>query len=102
LALGNDVFVDTESIHTGDDWMARLALEIDEADVLQLFWSENSAASEFVQEEWEYALEFKCPQERCVNFIRPVYWKSEKPNPEPPKELAHLHFRHVDFGIVAS
>ena len=98
-AVGNDVFVDTESIHTGEDWMARLAIEIDKADILQLFWSENSAASEFVHEEWEYALLHKCPEERCVGVIRPVFWKGEKPHPEPPKELAHLHFRRVDFGL---
>ena len=96
-AIGNDIFVDTESIHTGENWMARLAVAIDKADVFQLFWSENSAASEFVREEWEYALQYKCPNDKCVEVIRPVYWKSEKPNPAPPKELAHLHFRRVEF-----
>ncbi len=100
-AVGNDVFVDTDCIHAGENWMARLAKEIDEADIFQLFWSENSASSEFVREEWMYALQERCPGDKCVGFIRPVYWTQEHPKPEPPKELEHLHFRYVQFGPAA-
>jgi MinD-like ATPase involved in chromosome partitioning or flagellar assembly/DNA-binding NarL/FixJ family response regulator len=94
LAAGHEVFMDTESIHTGEDWQAALAKAIDEADIFQLFWSENSAASENVQHEWDYALKYKCPEDQCRGFIRPAYWK--KPMPvSPPPELSHLNFRYV-------
>jgi hypothetical protein len=98
-AVGNDVFIDTEKIHTGDDWEAQLALEIDRADVFQLFWSKNSAISKFVHDEWDYALKYKCPEDKCVRFIRPVYWRGDNPDPSPPSELAHLHFRRVNLDL---
>ncbi|MBZ0286787.1 MAG: HEAT repeat domain-containing protein, partial [Anaerolineae bacterium] len=53
LALGNDVFVDTYSIRTGENWQAALARAIDSADIFQLFWSESSAASANVKDEWD-------------------------------------------------
>lgn len=94
-ALGNDVFLDTESIRTGENWQAALARAIDAADVMQLFWSAHSARSPNVRDEWQYALEHRCPADRCAKFIRPVYWRS--PMPEVPAELGHLHFRLVDL-----
>ena len=93
LALGNEVFFDSENIRAGADWQAALAGAIDAADVLQLFWSKHSARSENVRAEWEYALRHRCAADRCVNFIRPVYWQD--PPPEIPPPLGHLHFRRV-------
>ena len=95
LAVGHEVFMDTYSIRTGEDWRAALARAIDEADIFQLFWSEHSAASENVRDEWDYALHYKCPGDQCHGFIRPVFW--EKPMPSPPAELGHLNFRFVPF-----
>ena len=95
LAAGNEVFIDTESIHAGEDWQAALAKAIDSADIFQLFWSERSAASPNVRDEWDYALKYKCPDDLCRGFIRPVYW--ENPLPTPPAELAHLNFRFVEL-----
>jgi hypothetical protein len=86
LALGNEVFMDTYSIPPGVDWRAYLAKAIDEAEIFQLFWSENSASSENVRHEWEYALEQKCPDTQCVSFIRPMYWS--KPLPKVPDPLS--------------
>jgi hypothetical protein len=40
-----------------------------------------------------YALEKKCGDTRCFGVIRPVYW--QKPMPEPPAELKHLHFQPI-------
>jgi hypothetical protein len=93
MAAGHDVFMDTESIHTGEDWKVALAKAIDEADMFQLFWSQHSADSDNVRHEWDYALQYKCADDACVGFIRPVYW--QKPMPTPPGELGHLNFRFV-------
>ena len=97
LALGNDVFVDTYSIRVGEDWRASLARAIDTADIFQLFWSESSAASPNVKDEWDYALQHKCQEDRCANFIRPVYWTNPLPI-KPPEELGHLNFKYVPLG----
>lgn len=95
-ALGNDVFRDTDSIRTGEDWQAALAQAIDEADIFQLFWSDNSASSPNVRDEWEYALQVRCAEDACVSFIRPVHW--QKPLAVVPDELGHLNFRFVELG----
>jgi hypothetical protein len=92
-AVGNDVFIDTDSIRPGEGWEAALAKAIDTADIFQLFWSENSATSSSVRDEWDYALNHRCLETRCVGFIRPVYWS--KPMPAAPDELRHLNFRYV-------
>jgi len=93
-AVGNDVFVDTYSIRAGARWEEALANAIDGADIFQLFWSENSAKSTYVRYEWDYALKFRCPETRCVGFIRPVYWRIPIPA-MPPDELKHLNFKYV-------
>lgn len=92
---GNIVFMDTHSIRAGQDWEIALKQFIDEADVFQLFWSEHSANSEHVKFEWDYALTQRCPETRCVQFIRPAYW--QKPLTTIPNELAHIHFAYVDM-----
>lgn len=96
IARGDDIFMDTYSIRTGENWRAALAKAIDEANILQLFWSGSSATSSNVKDEWDYALKHKCPQTRCTGFIRPVYWT--KPLHDPPDELAHLNFRFVPLS----
>jgi TIR domain len=92
MATGNDVFMDTYNIRTGENWRAALARAID---IFQLFWSENSAKSENVKDEWDYALRFRCLSNDCSAFIRPVYWHN--PMPAPPIELSHINFRFVPF-----
>lgn len=92
-AIGNEVFVDSYSIRTGENWRVALARAIDKADIFQLFWSKNSAVSDNVRDEWEYAINDKCPEDRGLNFIRPVYW--EETLYPPPSELSHLNFRFV-------
>lgn len=95
MMLGNTVFMDTHSIRVGEAWETALKKFIDEADVFQLFWSKNSATSEHVRFEWDYALNQRCPDTRCANFIRPTYW--EKPLPDIPLELGHLHFAFIEM-----
>lgn len=95
VALGNEVFLDVDSLRAGENWKNALAKAIDSADILQLFWSENSANSEYCRYEWDYALQHKCPDNRCETFIRPVYW--QQPMPQPPTELEHLNFKYAPF-----
>jgi hypothetical protein len=95
-ALGNEVFMDTYSIRSGQDWQVALENAIQKADIFQLFWSDQSANSDNVQAEWQYALANCCENDRCRGFIRPVYW--QKPMlTQPPDELQHLNFRYVPF-----
>ncbi|MGB7342326.1 MAG: toll/interleukin-1 receptor domain-containing protein [Phototrophicaceae bacterium] len=93
---GNIIFMDTHSIRAGENWEVALKRFIDDADVFQLFWSEHSAQSEHVKFEWDYALQQRCPETRCVQFIRPAYW--QKPLADIPAPLSHLHFAFVDLS----
>lgn len=100
-AVDNIAFKDTDSIRAGEDWRSALASAIDQSDIFQLFWSENSAGSPIVRNEWEYALKHKCPENRCVGFIRPVCW-NDPIKPSPPEELGHLNFKYVPLNDLAS
>jgi hypothetical protein len=85
------VLIDVDSLRSGEDWTDALMRLIDRADIFQLFWSQNSAQSQFCRQEWQYALQ----QEKLKGdtFIRPVYW--EQPLIPPPEELEPLHFAYV-------
>ena len=95
IGLGNEAFIDVDDLRAAENWKAGLAKAIDDADVFQLFWSRNSANSKYCRYEWNYALEFRCPDSKCEGFIRPVYWK--KPMPDPPPEVSHVNFKYVPF-----
>lgn len=98
LALGNEAFLDVDDLRTGQSWKWALENAIANADVFQLFWSPNSAASQYCKFEWQRALSVRPPSERG-GFIRPVYW--HKPMPEPPPELSHIHFKYVPLGSAS-
>lgn len=97
-AAGHDVFFDVDDIRTGEDWQAAIARAIDTADYFQLFWSEHSASSEWCTYEWDYALNYRCKDDKCREFIRPVWWAD--PMPPPPDILGHLNFKHIDLDVV--
>ncbi len=92
-ALGSKMFVDTHSIRAGEDWRRELREAIDQADSFQLFWSESSARSRNVEEEWRHALERLEREPPPDRFVRPYYWTD--PMPAPPTELEHLHFQRL-------
>ncbi|MCK6576630.1 MAG: response regulator [Anaerolineae bacterium] len=100
VAMGNEVFIDVDGLHAGENWQAALARAIDTADIFQLFWSPNYAESEFCRYEWDYALKYRCADDGCESFIRPVYWVDPIPAP-PPQELSHLNFKFVPFSQKA-
>lgn len=93
-ALGYKVLMDIDELRSGEVWDERLRQFIERATIFQLFWSENSAKSEFCRQEWQHALAIA--RQRGSNgagYIRPVYWR--KPLVTPPAELNHLHFAYV-------
>ncbi|MFN8379107.1 MAG: toll/interleukin-1 receptor domain-containing protein [Anaerolineae bacterium] len=94
-ALGIDYLRDVTTLRSGEEWNPRLLAMIDEADIFQLFWSNASAESRYVQQEWEHALSLG----RSGAFIRPVYW--QQPMPKAPEKLSHLHF-HFDPELADS
>jgi hypothetical protein len=88
-ALGLDYLRDVTTLRSGQHWSEELLQMIDKADIFQLFWSANSATSDYVRQEYEYALKLGRDN---AHFIRPVYW--EIPMPHPPEALSHLHFAY--------
>jgi hypothetical protein len=93
-AFGDEYLRDLTHLRAGEVWSRRLEEMITDANVFQLFWSSNSMKSQFVRNEWEYALSL-----RRRNFVRPTYW--EEPLPEdrasglPPESLRRLHFKYI-------
>jgi hypothetical protein len=100
-ATGDRFMRDWVELRSGEVWDDRLLQMIRDADVFELFWSQNSMESAYVRREWEYALSLG-----RENFVRPVFW--ERPMPErvadglPPPELARLHFQAIDFDFDAA
>lgn len=98
-ARGDDVFVDVESIRSGEYWEERITEEILRADLFQLFWSTHSAASRYVEYEWREALKRQKSSDEMKGFIRPVYWV--KPlAPPPPADLSHIHFAFAPLAAM--
>ena len=99
-ALGDVYTRDRTTLRSGEDWNARLLELIDDADIFQLFWSSNAMRSEYVRQEWEYALSRQRPF-----FIRPTYWEEPMPRskePElPPPTLSRLHFQSLRRDVLA-
>ena len=98
-ALGIFLFLDTLDIPVGAMWEQYLEQQIELSDVFQLFWSRASAESQAVENEWRYALAVSDKRPPGTRFIRPVYWT--KPCPEPPEQLAGIHFRYFDPGAFS-
>jgi len=89
--MGDRFLRDVVDLRSGDIWQERLYEMIREANVFQLFWSQNAASSQAVAKEWRHALGLG--RER---FIRPVYWS--EPCAPWPRELAHIHFGRLNFA----
>jgi TIR domain len=87
-SLGDSYLRDVSLLRSGEEWSPALLASIKTADVFQLCWSESARRSIHVEREWRYAHGLQ-----RAGFIRPMYW--EKPMPEPPGDLAHLHFNYV-------
>jgi hypothetical protein len=95
-ALGVQILMDTHDLRGGQDWRESLHNMINQADLFQLYWSENSAGSSEVEHEWRYA---RGLTSKGNSFIRPLYW--DTPMPEPPAELSTIHFSRVDLAQIS-
>lgn len=93
-ALGYDVLIDIDTLRSGQVWNKELMRMIDSSDIFQLFWSTRSARSQYVRQEWKYAIQHY----KGEGFIRPVYW--EIPQVPPPEELAHLEFQYIELPKI--
>jgi hypothetical protein len=82
-------FIDYKFLHAADRWWPEIQKHIEESDALQLFWSENSAASNNVRQEWEYAL-------TLPRLIVPIILE---PRPPIPDKLKEYHFEAFDRFI---
>jgi hypothetical protein len=93
-ALGDEYLQDVLALRPGEHWNPRLLELIEDADVFQLFWSNNSMRSPHCRDEWEHAVALQRPL-----FIRPLYWEEPMPKDPaqelPPDALRRLHFIKV-------
>lgn len=96
-ALGIYVFIDKDSLRSGQQWARVLHQLIDRADLFQLYWSDTASKSDYVEDEWRYALSLLGRKGEL--FIRPLFW--EEPMPRPPQDLSHLHFARLDVGQLS-
>lgn len=81
-----DIFVDVDSLRSGQEWWKEMKKIIPTRDVFYLFWSANASKSTWVEKEWRCAL-----KKRGLHFIDPCPLVSPKEVP-PPRELEKLHF----------
>lgn len=81
-----NVFMDQESLRSGQNWQEVLKAEIDQRDMLFLCWSPEAKASEWVDFEWRYMY-----TRRGIEHIDPIPLISPISCP-PPEELSKLHF----------
>jgi hypothetical protein len=90
-AVGIDYFQDVQDLKPGARWAEELYSHIDLCDLFLLFWSSAARDSEWVSKEVNYALERQYGDDFAPPEIRPVLLEGP-PVPEPPEELAGLHF----------
>jgi len=84
-------FQDVLDLEPGDRWAQQLYERIARCDLFLLFWSSAAKQSPWVMKEIQGALARKGSDERNPPEIVPVIIEGP-PCPEPPPELAHLHF----------
>ncbi|MGD2174335.1 MAG: tetratricopeptide repeat protein [Candidatus Brocadiaceae bacterium] len=89
--VGIRCFQDVLNLEPGDLWEEKLYDYINRCDLFLLFWSSSARASEWVEREVKCALERKAGDRLNPPDIVPVIIEGP-PIPEPPPELAHLHF----------
>lgn len=97
-ALGIYVYIDKKKLRSGQQWKRTLFYFIEQSDIFQLFWSNSSSKSNYVRDEWKYALSINRDSRKNQTFIRPLYW--QKKLPEPPQELSHIHFAYLDKKLL--
>jgi serine/threonine protein kinase len=90
------VFVDVHDLRANDKYRIALFEKIESADVLYLFWSRYAARSEWVKQEWEYAM-----RRKGVDFIDPVPLVDPRRVPPPPELGDAKHFNDWTLAYLA-
>ncbi len=98
---GVSVFQDVLDLEPGERWERELYREIDQCDVVLLFWSRAAAESPWVAKEIDYALARKQGHEDRPPDIQPVPIEGP-PIPPPPEKLRHLHFNDALLAHIAA
>ena len=88
--VGVSVFVDVLELRHGDDWETRLRREVPAHDLFCLFWSAAASRSNWVEKEWQCALEKK-----GVEYIHPVPFEDPRDVPPPPELGKCKHFEDM-------
>ncbi|MEM7582437.1 MAG: toll/interleukin-1 receptor domain-containing protein [Acidobacteriota bacterium] len=96
--LGLDYLREVRALKAGERWSEVLLRKLEQADVFQLFWSEASSRSEFVEQEWRHALHLA--SQRNPELIRAVTWK--RPLPPVPPALYHQRFSVIAREWISS
>jgi hypothetical protein len=86
---------DVSTLRAGQCWNEKLICFIKKADVFQLFWSQNTVTSKYVEQEWRYAITERKTRPDPY-FVRPVYW-TENPALPIPSELQEIHFVRIPY-----
>ncbi len=92
MTMGDRYLRDVTTLRAGQDWNAQLKTLISKADVFQLFWSRNAAASSEVEKEWRFALSLN-----RAEFVRPTCW--EDPFPEIHPDLGAIHCQKLNLRV---
>ena len=92
---GLAVFVDVIDFRSAEYWESALLKRIAASDVFYLFWCRHAKKSDWVQREWQWALEIK-----GLDFIDPVPLETPQYAP-PPDELAAKHFNDPLLAFIA-
>lgn len=97
--FGSRFLLDRTHLEPGEDRAEGLKRLIRDADVFQLFWSNNSMRSSEIVDEIKYAAGLGRP-----GFILPTYWEEPVPrSPEenlPPPEIDKLQFYRIYPGAL--
>lgn len=87
-----ECYVDFIFLRGGEQWLDEIHRKIDQSDCLFLIWSENAYKSEWVKEEWTYAL-----GTRGIEFIHPLAIEAvDKKKCPVPKALESIHFGNIN------
>jgi len=87
--------MDVRDLKSGDPYPVDLLRQIDNSDILYLFWSKRASRSEWVEKEWKYGL-----TKKGLNFVDPVPLVDPRKVP-PPDELGKSkHFNDWTLAYI--
>jgi hypothetical protein len=90
--LGVDVWIDVEDIHAGLKWSSAIQQALDTCEVMVVILSPDSAASQNVEDEWQYFLDQKKP-------LVPVLWRPAKIHFQLSR-LQYIDFSRQPYNVA--